>query len=989
MYNASNVFLYEVYAAARRIEVKVLIDDQTYTGASVKTLALEESVNSGDDLTVGSCCASSLDITILNADGVLNDKNLAGKTVKPYIGLQLTDFVEYIPLGVFTVADAVKKNGYSLTLKAYDRMTIMDQAYDPSTISYPCTLMALLTDLCTQAGIELINTTIPNGDMVLQEGFFGMDLTCRAMLTYIAQAAGCFARFDRLGKLELAWYTDSGVSITADNYMTATIAEHTMPMITKLTIRTEEGDLGVSVGDGDDEYSIVGNPILYANPTAALQGIYGNISGMEYTPMEVVAQGNPALQAGDLITLTTLDNQIYQVPIMTHKIEYNGGVKSTIAAVGKSETDVTPRGTVNAKIIALQKQANVLNRTLTETISRIENTETDLATVNSNITELRQTANSIAATVEDTANELDRVSGEMTELENRTAELELSTAEFKVEVSETYVTKTEVEQIQVGGRNLALNTASEYTGTASNANGSSTWEDAEHKKWWRHGIAIEPDTQYVVSFNYTLDWSNTEYSDNIPTDGSIGVGIGTGSTPGNYEIDTWAVVASFVEYGNGNISGRFVYVLEPKTQANLAQYPYFAFRPLRTRADYTGIKITISNFQLERGNKVTDWSPSPEDMTKSITDAVDAVQVGGRNLLLGTSVPVYIQMTEAFSARDTTQKYDYSPIITDDPKAFLLSIRDGYLLFSYDANIPAIYQNSAITSNRVGAYFTFQLTDKTTNAVTTWYGTHTTPGVATKKHTYPSTNSLRPISSQSADSPNSFAGHYSCYLKMSEVSELEDFYANPDNYDITVQQAVANIRGMSTGGYIKNLQLLTGQYETDWTLAPEDTNEAINEAMTTVIERTSAALDIANDNILSTVASEYSKKSELEEVRQYTDTKVQQTADSITYTFSTVQEALDLLDGKVDQNKLDLEEYIRFAGALIELGKRGSPFVAKLDNTKLAFLQDGREIAYISNNTLNITDAIIKGKLTMTMVGGFFDWVPEQNGSMSLVWRDA
>ncbi|MFQ9798091.1 MAG: hypothetical protein ACLR23_03285 [Clostridia bacterium] len=126
--------------------------------------------------------------------------------------------------------------------------------------------------------------------------------------------------------------------------------------------------------------------------------------------------------------------------------------------------------------------------------------------------------------------------------------------------------------------------------------------------------------------------------------------------------------------------------------------------------------------------------------------------------------------------------------------------------------------------------------------------------------------------------------------------------------------------------------------------------------MTTVIERTSAALDIANDNILSTVASEYSKKSELEEVRQYTDTKVQQTADSITYTFSTVQEALDLLDGKVDQNKLDLEEYIRFAGALIELGKRGSPFVAKLDNTSLHFYRTAERspISVITRSTLRM-----------------------------------
>lgn len=189
--------------------------------------------------------------------------------------------------------------------------------------------------------------------------------------------------------------------------------------------------------------------------------------------------------------------------------------------------------------------------------------------------------------------------------------------------------------------------------------------------------------------------------------------------------------------------------------------------------------------------------------------------------------------------------------------------------------------------------------------------------------------------------------------------------------------------------YVALAKLEVGNKATDWTPAPEDTDDAINDAMTTVIDRTSAAIDIANDNILNTVSREYSKKSELEEVRQYTDTKVQQTADSITYTFTTVQEAIDLLDGKVDQNKLDMEEYIRFAGAMIELGKRGSPFVAKLDNTKLAFLQDGREIAYISNNTLYITDAIIKGRLTMTMVGGFFDWVPEQNGSMSLVWREA
>ena len=210
---------------------------------------------------------------------------------------------------------------------------------------------------------------------------------------------------------------------------------------------------------------------------------------------------------------------------------------------------------------------------------------------------------------------------------------------------------------------------------------------------------------------------------------------------------------------------------------------------------------------------------------------------------------------------------------------------------------------------------------------------------------------------------------------------------------VTIQQYARPASTNNATWVLSRPKLELGNKPTDWTPAPEDTDEAINDAANNVIqtitERTSAAIDIAHDNILSTVSKEYSTKDELEEARQYTDTKVQQTADSITYTFTTVQEAIDLIDGKVDQNKLDMEEYIRFAGAMIELGKRGNPFVAQLTNTELAFLQNGAKVAYISNNKLYITDAEMKGKLTMAMVGGFFDWVPEQNGSMSLVWRDA
>ena len=49
----------------------------------------------------------------------------------------------------------------------------------------------------------------------------------------------------------------------------------------------------------------------------------------------------------------------------------------------------------------------------------------------------------------------------------------------------------------------------------------------------------------------------------------------------------------------------------------------------------------------------------------------------------------------------------------------------------------------------------------------------------------------------------------------------------------------------------------------------------------------------------------------------------------------------------------------------IELGDNNSPFGALLGTTKLSFTQDGREIAYISNNRLYITDAEISNSLTV------------------------
>lgn len=101
--------------------------------------------------------------------------------------------------------------------------------------------------------------------------------------------------------------------------------------------------------------------------------------------------------------------------------------------------------------------------------------------------------------------------------------------------------------------------------------------------------------------------------------------------------------------------------------------------------------------------------------------------------------------------------------------------------------------------------------------------------------------------------------------------------------------------------------------------------------------------------------------------------------------FSTIT---DELKDNIATNQELLEEYIRFKGALIELGKVGNAFTAELSNNELAFKENGQKIAYISNNSLVITNAEVRNKLSLgNETRGWFDFIPRSNGNLSIKWR--
>ncbi|HFU3867193.1 hypothetical protein ACTM9K_08530 [Bariatricus sp. HCP3S3_E12] len=141
----------------------------------------------------------------------------------------------------------------------------------------------------------------------------------------------------------------------------------------------------------------------------------------------------------------------------------------------------------------------------------------------------------------------------------------------------------------------------------------------------------------------------------------------------------------------------------------------------------------------------------------------------------------------------------------------------------------------------------------------------------------------------------------------------------------------------------------------------------------------------SSEQIRLAVREDYISRSEMATIQQDFQSTITQNSSEIRMDFSTIT---DELKDNIATNQELLEEYIRFKGALIELGKVGNAFTAELSNNELAFKENGQKIAYISNNSLVITNAEIRNKLSLgNETRGWFDFIPRSNGNLSIKWR--
>ncbi|MDM0721944.1 hypothetical protein ACV3VS_10010 [Clostridium perfringens] len=430
MFKVSEVFNKEINKLqGRKFNAKVIIRDKEYSGNQIYEMNLEESVNPSDNFSIGTVCSNTFEIKLINTGDIFDNA-----IVKPYVGLYIGDDIEYIPLGVFTVIKTSVK-GKFINLECVDNMLGLEKVYF-SDLSYPADINDIAKEICKKVGVNLASK-LPNYRVNKIEGY-----SLREAIGFIASICGSFARFNRIGDLEIRGYEVVKQEMTPHNLFKLDI-EANECIIKKVIAKKGEEELSTGTDDG--------NKIVFNNPIITkeiLSDIYTKYNGFKYIPYTAKWKGNPAIMAGDILNLTDLKGNKYNALIMEQKFTYKNGISSEVKAKGKTRQDSSfdSKGSVTQSMERYSiEQANIkkalidkasindltavdakIQRLYTEDLTAIR---ADIVTLNSqkaNIIELNSVRADLQQAIIGKANitDLNAAFGKINVLESKTASIE-------------------------------------------------------------------------------------------------------------------------------------------------------------------------------------------------------------------------------------------------------------------------------------------------------------------------------------------------------------------------------------------------------------------------------------------------------------------------------------------------------------------------------------------------------------------------------------
>ena len=157
-------------------------------------------------IPLGVAIERNIQIEIMNDQEQYSTYDFYGAVIELYLTFQLSETVEKVVYGRFTVITP-ETYGETVIITAVDDMYKADKPYSTS-LTFPATTGAMLREICEKCDLPLGSTTFQNSDFVVNTAP-DSSYTFRAVIGFIAMIAGGNARINRSGELEIISYNFS------------------------------------------------------------------------------------------------------------------------------------------------------------------------------------------------------------------------------------------------------------------------------------------------------------------------------------------------------------------------------------------------------------------------------------------------------------------------------------------------------------------------------------------------------------------------------------------------------------------------------------------------------------------------------------------------------------------------------------------------------------------------------------------------------------
>lgn len=505
------------------------------------------------------------------------------------------------------------------------------------------------------------------------------------------------------------------------------------------------------------------------------------------------------------------------------------------------------------------------------------------------------------------------------------------------EAIELSATKKEVTQsikdLQIGGRNLLLN--------SNFLNGTFGWATEENCK-----IAASLSDTLKEKNAYVLIIANTGNGrayNNSRTD-KYHLAKTQYTLQFKYKTDDSSPVTFKVGVADsGYIIGNITAPADNTWRKFTATYTAPMTGSLTIRITSGTGRILIGVPKLEYGNKATDWTPAPEDFQDDATTKANNALASAK-----TYADAQIKVTADSINQNVTKKIDDLQIGGRNYAVGTSNEWSEYWMPSTGVNICRDVTKIVVPD-------TFKKGDVfTTSIEIEWSGFKSSEGT------------FRLWSQGSSDGTWYKLNPFATYLVEIGTESGSQLFKVTNTWDGEATKYNFGFRCDYSSGTGKirwrRLKAEAGNKATDWTPAPEDlaTADNVNDKLAELRQEVNSNIEQTGEAIKSSVYEKVYLKDDVDTLLSSVNTEVEQTKTSWQVTFNQLVKQLnDYSDGS-DAAFDEIRKYIRFEDGNILLGNSSSPLILRIRNDRIQFLQNGYEVAYISDQRMyNTTCEII------------------------------